>query len=46
MARTFNGQIHVRVPTSTHAEVAREAFEKGTRDFRTGANRPPGPQEH
>ncbi len=30
MARTFNGQIHVRVPTSTHAEVAREAFEKGT----------------
>lgn len=30
MARTFNGQIHVRVPGRLHAEVAKEAFEKGT----------------
>jgi hypothetical protein len=30
MPRTFNGQIHVRVPTSVHQEVAREAFDKGT----------------
>jgi hypothetical protein len=26
----FNGQIHVRVSTSVHEEVAREAFDKGT----------------
>ncbi len=30
MSRAFNGQVHVRVPASIHAEVAREAFEKGT----------------
>jgi hypothetical protein len=30
MPRSFNGQIHVRVPSSVHAEVAKEAFEKGT----------------
>jgi hypothetical protein len=30
MPRSFNGQIHVRVPSRVHAEVAKEAFEKGT----------------
>jgi hypothetical protein len=30
MPRTFNGQIHLRVPSSVHEEVAKEAFEKGT----------------
>jgi HicB family len=30
MPRAFNGQIHVRVPSSIHEEVAKEAFEKGT----------------
>ena len=30
MPRTFNGQIHVRVPASIHEEVAKEAFEHGT----------------
>ena len=30
MPRPFNGQIHVRVPTEVHEEVAREAFERGT----------------
>ena len=30
MSRTFNGQIHVRVPASIHEEVAKEAFDKGT----------------
>jgi hypothetical protein len=30
MPRAFNGQIHVRVSTSVHEEVAKEAFEKGT----------------
>jgi hypothetical protein len=30
MRRSFNGQIHVRVSSSVHAEVAKEAFEKGT----------------
>jgi hypothetical protein len=30
MSRSFNGQIHVRVPTSVHEEVAKEAFDKGT----------------
>ena len=30
MSRAFNGEVHVRVPASIHAEVAREAFEKGT----------------
>jgi hypothetical protein len=30
MPRTFNGQIHVRVPSGVHEEVAKEAFEKGT----------------
>ncbi|MCU1297907.1 MAG: hypothetical protein JWO91_2185 [Acidobacteriaceae bacterium] len=30
MPRTFNGQIHVRVPSDIHKEIAQEAFEKGT----------------
>jgi len=30
MSRAFNGQVHVRVPASIHAEVAKEAFNKGT----------------
>jgi hypothetical protein len=30
MSRTFNGQIHVRVPASVHEEVAKEAFDRGT----------------
>lgn len=30
MPRAFNGQIHVRVPSGVHKEVAKEAFEKGT----------------
>jgi hypothetical protein len=30
MSRSFNGQIHVRVPSSVHEEVAKEAFDKGT----------------
>jgi hypothetical protein len=30
MPRAFNGQIHVRVPSSIHEEVAKEAFDKGT----------------
>ena len=30
MSRSFNGQIHVRVPARVHEEVAKEAFEKGT----------------
>jgi hypothetical protein len=30
MPRLFNGQIHVRVSSSVHEEVAKEAFEKGT----------------
>ena len=30
MPRNFNGQIHVRVPSTIHEEVAKEAFEKGT----------------
>jgi hypothetical protein len=30
MPRAFNGQIHVRVPSNIHEEVAKEAFEKGT----------------
>ncbi len=30
MSRTFNGQIHVRVSSSVHEEVAKEAFEMGT----------------
>ena len=30
MSRTFNGQIHIRVPATIHEEVAKEAFEKGT----------------
>ena len=30
MSRTFNGQIHVRVSSHVHEEVAKEAFEKGT----------------
>jgi hypothetical protein len=29
MPRAFNGQIHVRVSSSVHEEVAKEAFEKG-----------------
>jgi len=30
MSRPFSGQIHVRVPSSFHEEVAKEALEKGT----------------
>ncbi|MBS1850978.1 MAG: hypothetical protein JST79_08705 [Acidobacteria bacterium] len=30
MPRIFNGQIHVRVASDLHEEVAKEAFEKGT----------------
>ncbi len=30
MSRAFNGQIHVRVSSGVHEEVAKEAFEKGT----------------
>ena len=30
MSRTFNGQIHVRVSSDIHQEIATEAFEKGT----------------
>ena len=30
MPRTFNGQVHVRVPSGIHEEVAKEAFETGT----------------
>jgi hypothetical protein len=30
MPRRFDGQIRVRVPSSLHKEVAKEAFEKGT----------------
>jgi len=30
MTRAFNGQIHVRISSSVHEEVAKEAFEKGT----------------
>lgn len=30
MPRSFNGQIHVRVPIELHEEIAREAFERGT----------------
>jgi hypothetical protein len=30
MPRPFNGQIHVRVSSSVHEEVAKEAFEKRT----------------
>jgi hypothetical protein len=30
MSRPFNGQIHVRVSSRVHEEVAKEAFEKGT----------------
>jgi hypothetical protein len=30
MPRTFNGQIHVRVPSGVHEEIAKEAFEQGT----------------
>jgi hypothetical protein len=30
MSRSFNGQIHVRVSSGVHEEVAKEAFEKGT----------------
>lgn len=29
MPRNFNGQIHVRVASAVHEEVAKEAFEKG-----------------
>jgi hypothetical protein len=29
MPRPFNGQIHVRISSSVHEEVAKEAFEKG-----------------
>ena len=28
MARSFRGQIHVRIPPRLHEEVARESFEK------------------
>jgi hypothetical protein len=30
MSRPFNGQIHVRVSSSVHEDVAKEAFERGT----------------
>jgi hypothetical protein len=30
MPRAFNGQIHVRVSSGVHEEVAKEAFENGT----------------
>jgi len=30
MARTFNGQVHVRISPKVHEEIAKEAFEKGT----------------
>jgi hypothetical protein len=30
MPRTFSGQIHIRVSSDVHQEVAKEAFEKGT----------------
>jgi hypothetical protein len=30
MPRSFNGQIHVRVSSTVHEEIAKEAFEKGT----------------
>jgi hypothetical protein len=30
MPRAFNGQIHVRVSSGVHEEIATEAFEKGT----------------
>jgi hypothetical protein len=30
MTRSFNGQIHVRVPSGVHEEIAKEAFERGT----------------
>jgi hypothetical protein len=30
MTRTFNGQVHVRIPAEVHAEVAKEAFDRGT----------------
>jgi hypothetical protein len=30
MSRSFNGQIHVRVSSRVHAEVAKEAFDRGT----------------
>ena len=30
MSRAFNGQIHVRVSSDIHQEIATEAFEKGT----------------
>jgi hypothetical protein len=29
-SRSFNGQIHVRVSSTVHEEVAKEAFETGT----------------
>lgn len=29
MSRIFNGQVHVRVPSLVHEEIAKEAFEKG-----------------
>jgi len=29
LCRAFNGEVYVRVPAEVHAEVAREAFEKG-----------------
>lgn len=30
MSRSFKGQIHVRVSSNVHEEIAKEAFEKGT----------------
>jgi hypothetical protein len=30
MSRPFNGQIHIRVSSGAHEEVAKEAFERGT----------------
>jgi hypothetical protein len=30
MPRVFNGQIHVRVSSTVHEEIAKEAFERGS----------------
>lgn len=30
MMPRFNGQVHVRIPSEVHKEVATEAFERGT----------------
>ena len=30
MAKSYNGQIHVRIPAELHEEMAKESFETGT----------------